>query len=68
MASERQLEANRANSVRSTGPKSLLGKARASMNACKHGLTAQTVVIGDEDPGNSILSGKGLQKNSSRIH
>jgi hypothetical protein len=50
MATERQLEANRANSVRSTGPKSLLGKARSSMNACKHGLTAQAVVIEDEDP------------------
>ena len=50
MATERQLEANRANSVRSTGPKSPLGKARSSTNACKHGLTAQTVVIGDEDP------------------
>ena len=50
MPTERQLEANRANSVRSTGPKGLLGKARSSMNACKHGLTAQTVVIEDEDP------------------
>jgi len=50
MATERQLEANRANSVRSTDPKSLLGKARSSMNACKHGLTAQTVVLEDEDP------------------
>jgi hypothetical protein len=50
MATERQLEANRANSLPSTGPKSPLGKARSSMNACKHGLTAQTVVIEDEDP------------------
>ena len=50
MTTERQLEANRANSVRGTGPKSLLGKARSSMNACKHGLTAKTVVLEDEDP------------------
>jgi hypothetical protein len=50
MATELQLEANRANCVRSTGPKTASGKARSSMNACKHGLTAQTIIIGDEDP------------------
>jgi hypothetical protein len=51
MGSRKQLEANRANAKQSTGPKSALGKARSSMNACKHGLTAKTIVIGDEDPG-----------------
>ena len=45
-----QLKANRANAMRSTGPKSILGKARSSMNACKHGLTcAKQIVVGDED-------------------
>jgi hypothetical protein len=62
MATERQLEANRANSVRSTGPKSLLGKARSSMNACKHGLTAKTVVIGDEDPAQFDCLRKALEE------
>jgi hypothetical protein len=50
MSSVNQLKANRANARRSTGPNTVSGKARSSMNACKHGLTAQTVVIGDEDP------------------
>ena len=50
MATEKQLKANRANATRSTGPKSLSGKARSSMNSCKHGLTAETVVIANEDP------------------
>jgi hypothetical protein len=52
MASEKQEQANRANAKRSTGPKTAVGKAQSRMNACKHGLTAQNIVIGDEDPKN----------------
>jgi hypothetical protein len=50
MASEKQVQANRANAKRSTGPKSGNGKSISRMNACRHGLTAETIVIGDEDP------------------
>ena len=50
MASEKQVVANRANAKRSTGPKTVAGKALSRMNAHKHGLTAETIVIGDEDP------------------
>ena len=50
MSSQRQLEANRKNAKRSTGPKTPSGKARSSMNARKHGLTGKNIVIGDEDP------------------
>ncbi len=50
MASKRQLEANKLNARRSTGPKSELGKARTRLNAVKLGLTARDIVIGDEDP------------------
>ena len=50
MASLKQIEANRQNSSKSTGPKTHEGKSVAKLNAIKHGLTSQTVVIGREDP------------------
>jgi hypothetical protein len=39
MASQKQIEANRRNARKSTGPRSASGKKRASRNALKHGLT-----------------------------
>jgi len=50
MASEKQIIANRANAKKSTGPKTEAGKRNSSRNALKHGLTAEAVVVGDEDP------------------
>ena len=50
MTSARKIEANRRNALGSTGPKTDLGKQRASQNAVRHGLTAETVVIPLEDP------------------
>lgn len=41
---------NRANSQRSTGPKTEAGKQRSSQNALRHGLTGQIVVMPNEDP------------------
>jgi hypothetical protein len=49
MTSFRQIEANRRNALRSTGPKTGEGKQRASQNAVRHGLTAETVIIPLED-------------------
>jgi hypothetical protein len=39
MASEKQVAANRANAMRSTGPKTLAGKLKSSRNAYRHGLS-----------------------------
>jgi hypothetical protein len=50
MTSQTQLEANRTNSKRSTGPRTVAGKAQSRKNAVKHGLTAKCIVLGDEDP------------------
>jgi hypothetical protein len=47
---EIQLEANRANSSLSTGPRTPDGKEIASRNSLKHGLTSQQVVLPWEHP------------------
>ena len=44
-----QLAANRANALKSTGPKTPEGKDRARRNGLKHGLTGQGVVIAAAD-------------------
>jgi hypothetical protein len=50
MASKRQIEANRRNAQKSTGPKSPEGKAVSSMNALKTGLHARSEVLPSESP------------------
>ncbi|WP_165072399.1 hypothetical protein [Paludisphaera rhizosphaerae] len=50
-ATEAQIRANRANAQKSTGPKSDAGKARARMNALKHGMRSKNgPVLPHEDP------------------
>src|SRR3954449_5151385 len=49
MTSFRQIEANRRNAIRSTGPSSTKGKQRSRCNAVRHGLTAETVIGALED-------------------
>ena len=49
MTSFRQIEANRRNALRSTGPITADGKRRSRRNAVRHGLTAETVVETVED-------------------
>jgi hypothetical protein len=49
MTSFRQIEANRRNALRSTGPRTEEGKRQARRNALRHGLTAETVIDGLED-------------------
>ena len=47
--SEARIAANRANSLKSCGPKSIEGKERSRANALKHGLTGEGVVLSNED-------------------
>jgi hypothetical protein len=49
MTSEKQAQANRRNALKSTGPKTPEGKAAVRLNANKHGLRSQEVLLSGED-------------------
>jgi hypothetical protein len=49
MTSFRQIQANRRNALKSTGPTSEEGKQQSRRNAIRHGLTAETVIGALED-------------------
>jgi len=49
MATILQIEANRRNALKSTGPRTPEGKSAVRMNALKHGLRARTVVLPSEN-------------------
>lgn len=48
MATQRQIAANRANALKSMGPRTDAGKAASSQNSLKHGLTARGLLLAGE--------------------
>ena len=58
MATPAQITANRANALKSTGPRSESGKAASRFNALKHGLDAESLILPGEDPPNTGNSPK----------
>ena len=50
MATPAQIQANRRNAQKSTGPCSVEGKAAVRFNALRHGVDAESLVIPGEDP------------------
>ena len=50
MATPAQITANRANALRSTGPRSAEGKSVSCFNALKHGVDAASIALPGEDP------------------
>jgi hypothetical protein len=48
MATDRQIEANRKNALRSTGPKTIEGKAVVSCNAIKHGILTSKLFVQEQ--------------------
>lgn len=67
MASERQIEANQANAKRSTGPKTQAGKARASRNARRHGLSRLSKTVLDSDAPAAAMLAAIAQQSSPTI-
>jgi hypothetical protein len=49
MSTSKQQEANQANALKSTGPKTAQGKAKARRNAIKHGMTSKNDALFAED-------------------
>ena len=49
MTSEKKAEANRRNALKSTGPKTPEGKAAVRLNALRHGLLSQEILLPGED-------------------
>jgi hypothetical protein len=60
MATVAQIQANRLNAQKSTGPRTAAGKERASRNAIRHGLLAREAVIQGEDPEEFELYREGM--------
>jgi len=62
MATEAQIEANRANAQKSTGPRTPEGKALVSQNAITHGLLARAGVIPGEEEHEFAAHREGLRQ------
>lgn len=61
MATELQKRANRANSLKSTGPQTDAGKAVVRLNAVRHGLLSSAPIMAGEDEGEYNELGAQLQ-------
>jgi hypothetical protein len=67
MAPKKQVAANRRNAKKSTGPKSAPGKQVVRMNALKHGLQAEHVVIPARTLKNSKQCSEASRRPGSRL-
>src|SRR5215469_56972 len=50
MATDKQIEANRRNALKSTGPRTEEGRAAVRFNDLKHGLCAKSLCLPGDDP------------------
>jgi hypothetical protein len=50
MRSQAQIAASARNAKKSTGPRTIMGKARSRLNSLKHGTSARIALLPDEDP------------------
>lgn len=61
MTRKRQIETNRRNAAKSTGPRSDAGKAAVALNGIKHGLLSRQVLIKGESEADLVAFGKRLR-------
>jgi hypothetical protein len=61
MTSERKVEANRKNALKSTGPKTPEGRDAVRLNALKHGLLSREILLPGEDEEALRELGEGLR-------
>ena len=59
MASNKKILANRKNSLKSTGPKTVNGKFKSSLNSIKHGLYAEKIAVIGENATKPLTIGGG---------
>jgi len=62
MSTEKQINANRQNAQKSTGPKTDEGKAAVSQNAVKHGIFSQSVIKGESEAAYEAFHNKMLDE------
>lgn len=67
MTSTRQIQANRNNAKRSTGPKTARGKAKSSQNALRHGLAREGDAAGLANLTLALRCGLGQQVASETL-
>jgi hypothetical protein len=60
MATDKQIQANRANAKRSSGPRTVPGKRRSSLNALKLTIFAESCLLPTEDPKEFSAFARGL--------
>ena len=61
MTSQRQIQANRRNAKKSTGPLTDAGKAAVALNGIRHGLLSRHVLIKGESEADLVGFGKRLR-------
>jgi hypothetical protein len=61
MTNKRQIQANRHNAKKSTGPLTDAGKAAVALNGIKHGLLSRHVLINGENEADLVAFGKRLR-------
>lgn len=67
MATVKQINANRENAKRSTGPRTPEGRARVRYNAIRHGLLAEAALLPDEDEATFRTFSDGIKKALSPV-